>query len=50
MQYQIYSPHYSLHDETHSITIINNIVRILGVENIDKLLSNRYLAYSRGKL
>ena len=30
-------PHYSLHDETHSITIINNIVRILGVENIEKL-------------
>jgi len=30
-------PHYSLHDESHSITIINNIVRILGKENIDKL-------------
>lgn len=30
-------PHYSLHDETHSITIINNIVRILGVNNIEKL-------------
>ena len=30
-------PHYSLHDESHSITIINNIVRILGLENIEKL-------------
>ncbi|MEJ2528133.1 MAG: hypothetical protein P8Y49_08715, partial [Sulfurovaceae bacterium] len=30
-------PHYSLHDETHSITIINNIVRVLGKENIEKL-------------
>lgn len=30
-------PHYSLHDETHSITIINNIVRVLGVDNIEKL-------------
>jgi len=30
-------PHYSLHDETHSITIINNIVRVLGKENIAKL-------------
>lgn len=30
-------PHYSLHDETHSITIINNIVRILGEDSIDKL-------------
>ena len=30
-------PHYSLHDETHSITIINNIVRVLGIENINKL-------------
>lgn len=30
-------PHYSLHDESHSITIINNIVRILGKENIEKL-------------
>jgi len=30
-------PHYSLHDESHSIAIINNIVRILGKENIDKL-------------
>lgn len=30
-------PHYSLHDETHSITIINNIVRVLGIENIEKL-------------
>jgi len=30
-------PHYSLHDESHSITIINNIVRILGKKNIGKL-------------
>lgn len=30
-------PHYSLHDESHSITIINNIVRILGKENFAKL-------------
>jgi len=30
-------PHYSLHDESHSITILNNIVRILGKANISKL-------------
>lgn len=30
-------PHYSLHDESHSITIINNIVRVLGKQNIEKL-------------
>ena len=30
-------PHYSLHDESHSISIINNIVRIVGKENIEKL-------------
>ncbi|MDR3681121.1 MAG: ATP-binding protein [Flavipsychrobacter sp.] len=30
-------PHYSLHDETHSVTIVNNIIRILGKENIAKL-------------
>ncbi len=30
-------PHYSLHDESHSITIINNIVRIIGKENVEKL-------------
>jgi hypothetical protein len=30
-------PHYSLHDESHSIAIINNIVRIVGKENIEKL-------------
>lgn len=30
-------PHYSLHDESHSITIINNIIRVLGKENIEKL-------------
>ncbi len=28
-------PHYSLHDESHSISIINNIVRVLGKENIN---------------
>lgn len=27
-------PHYSLHDETHSISILNNIVKILGRETI----------------
>ena len=32
-------PHYSLHDETHSKTIINNIVRIIGKENLCKLSS-----------
>ncbi|UOQ75093.1 HD domain-containing protein [Hymenobacter cellulosilyticus] len=32
-------PHYSLHDESHSVTIINNIVRILGKENLTKLSS-----------
>ena len=30
-------PHYSLHDESHSITIINNIIRIIGLENLEKL-------------
>src|SRR5690554_3543776 len=30
-------PHYSLHDESHSITILNNIVRIIGKEKLDKL-------------
>jgi hypothetical protein len=30
-------PHYSLHDESHSISIINNIVRILGKDNLEKL-------------
>lgn len=30
-------PHYSLHDESHSITIINNIIRILGKDAISKL-------------
>lgn len=30
-------PHYSLHDESHSITIINNIVRVLGKDNMVKL-------------
>jgi len=30
-------PHYSLHDESHSITILNNIYRILGKNNIEKL-------------
>lgn len=30
-------PHYSLHDESHSITIINNIVRVVGKDNIIKM-------------
>jgi hypothetical protein len=30
-------PHYSLHDETHSVSIVNNICRVLGLENIDRL-------------
>lgn len=30
-------PHYSLHDESHSISILNNIVRIVGKENVEKL-------------
>lgn len=30
-------PHYSLHDESHSITIINNIVRVLGKDNFNRL-------------
>ena len=30
-------PHYSLHNNTHSEAIINNIVRIIGVESIKKL-------------
>jgi hypothetical protein len=30
-------PHYSLHDESHSITVVNNIVRIIGKKNIKKL-------------
>jgi len=30
-------PHYSLHDESHSITIINNILRVLGKDNFTKL-------------
>jgi len=30
-------PHYSLHDESHSITIINNIVRVIGKEKLEKL-------------
>ena len=29
-------PHYSLHDKTHSDTIINNIVRIIGVDTLEK--------------
>lgn len=32
-----YFPHYSLHDETHSEAILNNIVRIVGKETIDKM-------------
>lgn len=30
-------PHYSLHDESHSISIVNNIVRIIGIDNLEKL-------------
>ena len=30
-------PHYTLHDSTHSEAIINNIVRIIGIECIEKL-------------
>lgn len=30
-------PHYSLHDETHSISIINNIIRIIGKSTIDEM-------------
>lgn len=30
-------PHYSLHNSTHSEAIINNIVRILGTDSIEKL-------------
>ncbi|MBX2904454.1 MAG: ATP-binding protein [Taibaiella sp.] len=30
-------PHYSLHDESHSLTILNNIIRVLGKDNIAKL-------------
>lgn len=30
-------PHYSLHDESHSATIINNIVRVVGKDNMSKL-------------
>ncbi|MDR2229682.1 MAG: ATP-binding protein [Flavobacteriaceae bacterium] len=30
-------PHYSLHDVTHSETIINNIIRVIGFQNIEKL-------------
>ena len=30
-------PHYSLHNSTHSEAIINNIIRILGPDSIDKL-------------
>ncbi len=30
-------PHYSLHNRTHSETILNNIVRIVGYDTIDKL-------------
>lgn len=32
-----YFPHYSLHDETYSITILNNIYRILGSDAIEGL-------------
>lgn len=30
-------PHYSLHDASHSETILNNVVRIVGKQTIDKL-------------
>lgn len=30
-------PHYSLHNSTHSETIINNIIKIVGKESIEKL-------------
>ncbi len=30
-------PHYSLHDQSHSIAIINNIIRVIGKENIASL-------------
>lgn len=30
-------PHYSLHDQTHSDTIINNIARIIGKSTLEKL-------------
>ena len=32
-----YFPHFSLHDESHSIAILNNIVRIVGVDDLQKL-------------
>jgi len=32
-------PHFSLHDESHSISILTNIVRILGKKKIEKLSS-----------
>ena len=30
-------PHYRLHDRTHSESIINNIIRIMGVDMLDKM-------------
>jgi len=30
-------PHYSLHDESHSITIVNNIVRVIGEDKLELL-------------
>ena len=32
-----YFPHYSLHDETHSESILNNIVKMLGKDKIDRM-------------
>ncbi len=32
-----YFPHFSLHDESHSVAIINNIVRIVGTDNLWRL-------------
>lgn len=30
-------PHFSLHDETHSLSILNNIVRMIGCDVIEKM-------------
>lgn len=32
-----YFPHYSLHDETHSESILNNIVKILGKDKVNRM-------------
>lgn len=36
---QEYFPHYTLHGESHSIKIINNIIKILGIETLNKFSS-----------